>query len=137
MYIFLLMEILFKKRWYCNGFPIRACHSWHLYGWIGKKFITKAILLYDKLEALRDDTIAYVKPDAIDHLLSILNSFYENILFTYEPEINGKISFLDILILRNGNSLENTVHRKSTHNDIYYIGNHLHHIHGNVAHLEH
>ena len=83
-----------------------------------------------------DDTIAYVKPDAIDHLLSILNSLFENILFTYEPEINGKISFLDILILRNSNSLENTVHHKSTHNDIYYIGNHLHQIHGNVAHLE-
>ena len=30
-----------------------------------------------------DDTIAYVKPDAIDHVLSILNSFHENISFTY------------------------------------------------------
>ena len=33
--------------------------------------------------------------------------------------INRKISFLDTLILRNGNSFETTVHRKSTHNDIY------------------
>ena len=49
-----------------------------------------------------DDTIAYVKPDAIDHVLSIPNSLCENILFTYEQEINEKISFLDILILRNG-----------------------------------
>ena len=65
-----------------------------------------------------DDTIAYVKTDAIDHVLSILNSFQENIWFTYEQEINGKISFLDILILRNGNSFETTVHRKPTHNDI-------------------
>ena len=30
-----------------------------------------------------DDTFAYVKPDAIDHVLSILNSFHENISFTY------------------------------------------------------
>ena len=66
-----------------------------------------------------DDTIAYAKPDAIDHVLSILNSFQENISFTYEQEINGKISFLDILILKNGNSFETTVHRKSTHNNIY------------------
>ena len=66
-----------------------------------------------------DDTIAYVTPDAIDHVLSILNLFHENISFIYEQEINGKISFLDILILRNGNSFETTVHRKSTHNDIY------------------
>ena len=35
-----------------------------------------------------DDTIAYVKPDAIDHVLSILNSLCENISFTYEQEIN-------------------------------------------------
>ena len=45
--------------------------------------------------------------------------FYENISFTYEQETNGKITFLDILILRNVNSFETTVHRKSTPNDIY------------------
>ena len=66
-----------------------------------------------------DDTIAYVKKDAIDHVLSILNSFHGNISFTYEQEINGKISFLDTLILRNGNIFETTVHRISTHNNIY------------------
>ena len=65
------------------------------------------------------DTITYVKPDAIDLVLSVLNSFHENNSFTYEREINGRISFLCILILRNGNSFETTVHRKSTHNDIY------------------
>ena len=34
-------------------------------------------------------------------------------------KINRKISFLDILILRYGNSFETTVHCKSTHNNIY------------------
>ena len=66
-----------------------------------------------------DDTTAYAKTDATDHVLSILNSFHGNILFTYEQEINGKIYFLDILILRNGNSFETIVILKSTHNDIY------------------
>ena len=66
-----------------------------------------------------DDTATYVKPDAIGHVLSVLNSFHENISFTYEQEINGKIFFLDILILRNGNNFETTVHRKSIHNDTY------------------
>ena len=66
-----------------------------------------------------DDTIAYVKPDAIDHDLSVIYLFYGNMSFTYEQEINGKIFFLDILIWRNVNSFEITVHRKSTHNDIY------------------
>ena len=66
-----------------------------------------------------DDTIAYVKTDDIDHVLSILNLFHGNISLTYDQEINGKMSFLDIFILRNGNSFETTVHHKSTHNDIY------------------
>ena len=66
-----------------------------------------------------DGTTACVKTDAIDHVLSILNSFHENISFTYEQEINGKISFLDILSLRNGSSFETIVHLKSTHNDFY------------------
>ena len=66
-----------------------------------------------------DDTTATVKPDVTDHVLPIFNSFHENIPFAYEQEINGKISFLDILILRNGNRFEITVHRKSTHQNIY------------------
>ena len=50
---------------------------------------------------------------------SSAETFHENISFTYEQEINGKISFLNILILRNGNSFETTVRHKSTHNEIY------------------
>ena len=58
-----------------------------------------------------DDTTAYSATDAIEHVLSILNSFH--------GKITRKIFFLDILISRNGNSLETTLHRKSIHNDIY------------------
>ena len=66
-----------------------------------------------------DGTIVFVEPDAIDHVLFALDSFHEKISFTYEQQINGKISFLDILILKNGNRFETIVHRKSPHNDIY------------------
>ena len=55
-----------------------------------------------------DETIAYVKRDAIEHDLFIL-CFHRSISFTYKQEINGQIFFLDILILRNGNSFETTV----------------------------
>lgn len=57
-----------------------------------------------------DDSTAYVKTDASEHVLSILNLFYGNISFTYEQVINGKITFFDILVLRNGNSFESTIH---------------------------
>ena len=62
-----------------------------------------------------DDTIAYVKTDATDQVLSIPDLFCRNISFTYDQEINQKIPFLEILIFRNGNSFENTVHLKSNH----------------------
>ena len=88
-------------------------------GELEKSLLPKLSSYMTSWKRYEDDTIAYVKPEAIDHVLSIFNSFHKSISFTYEQEINGKISFRDILILRNGNSFETTVHRKSTHNDIY------------------
>ena len=66
-----------------------------------------------------DYTIAYVKPDFISNVIGILNKFYENIKFTYEVERNGKISFLDILLIRNNGKLETTVFHKETNDDKY------------------
>ena len=37
-----------------------------------------------------DGTIACVKADTIEHSTSIINSYHENISFTYEQEINKK-----------------------------------------------
>ena len=65
-----------------------------------------------------DDTISYVKVDCIEHVLNALNSFHANISFTYEHECHGMISFLDVLIMRKNNTIETTVYRKQTHNDI-------------------
>ena len=76
-----------------------------------------------------DVTIAYVKPDPIDHVLFFLTLFHENISFTCEQEINGKISFLDILILKMVTVLRplDTVNPPKTIS--IYTGNHLHHSH--------
>ena len=40
-----------------------------------------------------DDAIGVRKLSSIEHVLSILNSFHQNIEFTYELERNGKINF--------------------------------------------
>ena len=47
-----------------------------------------------------DDTMADVKLSSIEHVLTILNSFHQNIEFTYELEQNGKINFLDVMLIR-------------------------------------
>ena len=66
-----------------------------------------------------DDTITYIKPDFITILIDILNKFHQNIKFTYEVEHNGKISFLDVLLMRGNGKLETTIFCKQTNNDIY------------------
>ena len=66
-----------------------------------------------------DYTIGYVKNGSIDIILPKLNSFHPNIQFTYEVEEENKLSFLDVLLIRNGNFIETKIYRKPTNNDIY------------------
>ena len=66
-----------------------------------------------------DDTISYIKEESIEHVLSKLNGYHDNIEFTYEIENDGKLPFLDVLVIRKDYEVETTVYRKSTNNDIY------------------
>ena len=66
-----------------------------------------------------DDTICYIKVDSIDYVLSKLNNFHKNIQFTVEVEKEGRIPFLDVLMTREKKSIETSVHRKSTNNNIF------------------
>ena len=66
-----------------------------------------------------DNTISYVKIGSIKHVLCLLNSFDENIQFTFESENKSKLPFLDVLLCRNGRERTTTVYRKKTNNDIY------------------
>ena len=66
-----------------------------------------------------DDTIPYIKEESIEHVLSKLNGYHDNIEFTYEIENDGKLPFLDVLVIRKDCEVETTVYRKSTNNDIY------------------
>ena len=67
-----------------------------------------------------DDTLCYIKTDSIDYVLKMLNGFHRNIQFTYEVETDSKISFLDVLVIRDSSdNINMTVYSKSTNNDIY------------------
>ena len=66
-----------------------------------------------------DDAVTYIKPSSIDYVLYP----YETLSITRPISLlkikkDNKISFLDVLILRNGRSIENTVYRKFTHDDV-------------------
>ena len=65
-----------------------------------------------------DDTFAFVLPDKI--IVNQLNSFDENIQFTFEMEAENKLAFLDVMVIRNTNdTINTTVYRKPTNTGIY------------------
>ena len=66
-----------------------------------------------------DDTLSFVKLGTISYIITKLNSFDNNIQFTFKEEDKGTLPFLDVLIRRKSNSILTTVFRKHTNNDIY------------------
>ena len=76
----------------------------HLYHW--KRYV--------------DDTHAYIEVEYLNDVIEKLNSFDENIQFTFELEKNKCLSFLDVLIERKENGeLETTIYKKETNTDLY------------------
>ena len=65
-----------------------------------------------------DDTFVYVKRGSIEYILSVRNSFHDNIKFTYKQENNDKLPILDVLFIRDCEKT-NTVFRKDKHTDLY------------------
>ena len=67
-----------------------------------------------------NDTFPFIQPNTEDEIQQSLNSFHENIRFTYEKEVDNRISFLDVLIKRKDvGTMETNVYRKPTHTDVY------------------
>ena len=67
-----------------------------------------------------DDTFSFINPTKLDLICKELNSFHQNIQFTYETETANQISFLDVLITRlQSGQLTTTVYRKSTNTNLY------------------
>ena len=79
------------------------------------------------------DTNCFLKDDSIEHVMSVLNGFHPSIQFTYETEPNNRLSFLDVLIIRNGQRIETCVYGKPTNTDIYILWNFLHQSSGNAG----
>ena len=75
--------------------------------------------LFKHWKSFVDDTVCYITNGSIDIMLSKLNSFYSNILFTYNVEKENKLPFLDVLLIGNRSFIETKVYRKPTNNGIY------------------
>ena len=78
--------------------------------------------LSDKIKPWKryvDDTVAFVINDAIDNVLSPLNTYHSNTQFTMEIEQNKQIPFLDIPLIRDVETISTPVYRKVIRTDIY------------------
>jgi hypothetical protein len=64
-----------------------------------------------------DDTLTSLHKDEKNNFLEHLNQQNPSIQFTIEPELNGKIAFLDCRVIRAGNTLQTSVYRKPTSTD--------------------
>ena len=64
----------------------------------------------------------------LERFLNHLNSRHPNIKFTMETELEGKLPFLDVLVIKKPTGeLGHTVYRKATHTDRYLNANSNHH----------
>ncbi|KFD63888.1 hypothetical protein M514_23879, partial [Trichuris suis] len=67
-----------------------------------------------------DDVFAITKSGEDEAFLNHLNSLFPAcISFTIEMEEDGRLPFLDALVIREGDRLKTTVYRKPTHSDRY------------------
>ena len=79
-----------------------------------------------------DDILEIVKSDQVDNLTEHLNSVDPtgSIQFTHEQEVDGKIPFLDTLIIKKPDgTIKLLIYRKATHTDQYLNFNSHHPVH--------
>lgn len=67
--------------------------------------VKTVVHVYKKVDAI----IAVTKLILLENLLSVLNTFHQNIKFTWTKECNSKIDLLDALLIRKNDTLETNV----------------------------
>ena len=89
-------------------FKIRSNRKWkHKWDWV--RYIDDTFMNWDDSLSLEE----------LEEFIDFLNSLHPKIKWTSEVEKDNKISFLDILIIRNGDSNDTTVYRKESASDRY------------------
>ena len=66
-----------------------------------------------------DGAITVVKIGRVDHILSMLNNFHPHIRFPYETQCNFKLTFLDVMLCKDGENIVTEVYRKVANADMY------------------
>ncbi|XP_072022109.1 uncharacterized protein [Amphiura filiformis] len=122
---FTFRGVIYRQRFgAAMGSPVSAIIANLFMEWLEKKAIATAPLECKPRLWRRyvDDVLEIIKKDTTKQLTEHLNGVDTtgNIKFTYEEEQNGKLPFLDTLIVRKEDgSVKLLVYRKKTHTDQY------------------
>lgn len=73
-----------------------------------------------------DDVFAVIKKSQLENIIEKLNQKYAKIQFTHEIELDNKLPFLDITVIRNGNIFEFDIFRKTTSTDRFITSDSFH-----------
>ena len=64
-----------------------------------------------------DDTLMCVRKDSINEIFRVFNSYDENLNFTYEFEIENKLSILDIMLIKENGKIITNWYQTPTNTD--------------------
>ena len=84
-----------------------------------------------------DDVITCVPQNKVQHMVDIFNGYNENLKFTYEIESNNQISFLDVLLIRDGSRFVTNWYRKPTFSVRLLSFNSNHHTYQKIGVIYH
>ena len=74
-----------------------------------------------------DDIFCIIKKSHIRIFLRQLNEYHPSIKFTFEEEQNGKLPFLDVMVIRNSeDTIELDIYRKPTNTERFITQNSMH-----------
>ena len=93
-------------RRHSDGVTFSSSDSKTLVEELEKSLITTLMEYMTHWKRYADDTIAVIKLASAENLLPTLNTFHQNIKFTYELEQKRKIKFLDVLLIRTNDTLQ-------------------------------
>ena len=85
-----------------------------------KTAIKSSEIIVDVYKRYADDIFTKTASTEVQTLLEAMNAEHKNISMTHEMEQDGKLGYLDVMVIRGkDNQLQTTVYRKPCHSNQY------------------
>jgi len=91
-----------------------------------RRVLQKTRVMVSIYKRYADDVFTKTQKDQVLTLLKAMNKEHPNIKMTHETESDGKIGYLDVMVIQDEDRVQTTVHRKPCHSNQYlhFTSNH-------------